>query len=47
MPGPRSAATAPLEGIRVLDLANEAGALATRILGDLGADVVMDFRSSH
>lgn len=30
-----------LEGIRVLDLAGEPGAIAGRVLGDLGADVVM------
>ncbi len=30
-----------LEGVRVLDLAGEAGAIAGRVLGDLGADVVL------
>lgn len=30
-----------LEGVRVLDVAGPAGALATRILADLGAEVVM------
>jgi crotonobetainyl-CoA:carnitine CoA-transferase CaiB-like acyl-CoA transferase len=30
-----------LEGVRVLDLAGEPGAIAGRVLGDLGADVVM------
>jgi crotonobetainyl-CoA:carnitine CoA-transferase CaiB-like acyl-CoA transferase len=30
----------PLEGIRVLDASGESGALAGKILGDLGADVV-------
>jgi crotonobetainyl-CoA:carnitine CoA-transferase CaiB-like acyl-CoA transferase len=40
-----SSAPAPaapsLEGVRALDLAGEAGALATRILSDLGAEVIM------
>ena len=31
----------PLVGVRVLDLTNEAGVLAGRILADLGADVVL------
>ena len=35
------AAAPPLEGVRVLDLAGGAGALSTRILADLGAEVVM------
>ncbi len=30
----------PLSGLRVLDLTDRAGALGTRLLGDLGADVV-------
>ena len=34
-------AALPLEGVRVLDLAGGAGALSTRILADLGAEVVM------
>ena len=29
-----------LDGLRVLDLGNDAGARAARVLGDLGADVV-------
>jgi crotonobetainyl-CoA:carnitine CoA-transferase CaiB-like acyl-CoA transferase len=33
-------AAGPLAGLRVLDLAHESGALAGKILGDLGADVV-------
>ena len=33
-------ASAPLEGIRVLDMADEKGELCGRILADLGADVV-------
>ena len=31
----------PLDGLRVLDLAGVEGALATRILGDLGAEVLL------
>ena len=30
----------PLEGVRVLDLADEKGELAGRLLGDFGADVI-------
>ena len=30
----------PLEGLRVIDLADEKGELAGRILGDLGAEVI-------
>jgi crotonobetainyl-CoA:carnitine CoA-transferase CaiB-like acyl-CoA transferase len=33
-------ADGPLAGLRVLDLADESGALAGKLLGDLGADVV-------
>ncbi len=33
-------ASAPLEGIRVLDMADEKGELCGRLLADLGADVV-------
>ena len=41
MPDASPPSPAALEGIRVLDLAGEAGALATRIFADLGAEVVM------
>jgi crotonobetainyl-CoA:carnitine CoA-transferase CaiB-like acyl-CoA transferase len=30
----------PLDGLRVLDLADASGALAGKLLGDLGADVI-------
>lgn len=39
MTGPL-ASPGPLDGIRVLDASDESGALAGKILGDLGADVV-------
>ena len=38
---PRAPTVAALDGVRVLDLAGDRGALATRILADLGAEVVM------
>ena len=38
---PVAAALPPLAGVRVLDLAGDRGALATRILADLGAEVLM------
>ena len=41
MPSPPTPIPPPLEGVRALDLAGEAGALAARILADLGAEVVM------
>jgi len=35
-----ASSSGPLDGLRVLDLADESGALAGKLLGDLGADVV-------
>src|SRR5437899_4470929 len=35
-----AAPTGPLDGVRVLDLADESGALTGKLLGDLGADVI-------
>src|SRR5262245_14891585 len=40
MPSPSDPSQRPLEGIRVLDLADEKGELAGRLLADFGADVV-------
>ena len=36
-----SAPIAALDGVRVLDLADESAILASRILADLGADVIL------
>ena len=38
--GATAAPTAPLAGVRVIDLSGELGAYGTRLLADLGADVV-------
>ena len=41
MSGSRAALDGPLEGVRILDLTSMiSGPLATRILGDQGADVI-------
>lgn len=38
--GAPATADGPLAGLRILDLADESGALAGKLLGDLGADVI-------
>ena len=37
---PSAAYTAPLSGLRIMDLADEKAAFCSKLLADLGADVV-------